>query len=255
MLDYIYRGRRLNIGHRGAKAAAPENTLAAFRTALTMGADGVELDVMLSKDGALVVHHDFNLGRTDTGSGPLRQKTLAELKRLDAGAWMDPRFAGERIPTLAEVFTLLDRQVIVNVELKTRSWQSDGLEAAVVAEIKRSHMVDMVIISSFNPWSLLRVRDLGPTLPLGLLYSPDQPLYLRRAWLRPLVRPDALHPRHDMITPEFMARARKQRMRVNAWTVNAPDDMRRLIRLGVDGIITDTPDVLRAVLVETGQRK
>lgn len=255
MLDYIYRGRLLNVGHRGARTAAPENTLAAFRTAVDMGADGVELDVMLSKDGIPVVHHDYKLGRTENGSGPLRKYTVAQLKRLDAGGWKDQRFAGQRIPTLAEVFQALDRQVIVNVELKTAATFSDGLEQAVVAEIKRSHMVDMVVISSFNPFALMRVRDLAPLLPLGLLYAPDQPPHLSRAWLRPFVQPQALHPRHDMVTSRFMTWARKKGYRVNTWTVNEPEEMRRLALLGVDAIITDTPDVLKEVLAEMGKRR
>ena len=255
MLDYIYRGRLLNIGHRGARAAAPENTLAAFRLAVDMGADGVELDVMLSKDGALVIHHDYKLGRTEDGKGKVRNHTLTQLKRLDAGSWKDAQFAGERIPTLAEVFHVLDRQVVVNVELKTQAWGADGLEEAVVAEIKRSHMVDMVVISSFNPFSLLRIRDLAPTLPIGLLYAPDLPPHLSRAWLRPLVRPDALHPRHDMVTPRFVTWAKKRGYRINTWTVNEPDEMRRLVRLGVDAIISDVPDVLGQVLQEMGKRR
>lgn len=255
MLDYIYRSRQLNVAHRGASAAAPENTLSAFRAALDLGADGVELDVQLSADGIPVIHHDFDLGRTDNGRGPLRDYTLDQLKRLDAGAWKDPRFAGERIPTLAEVFQVLDRQVIVNVELKTRSTRGDGLELAVIEQIRRSHMVDMVVISSFNPFALMRVRDMAPNLPLGLLYAPDQPVHLRRTWLRPMIHPEALHPRHDMVTPTFMEWARKNRYRVNTWTVDEPDEMRRLLRLGVDAVITNVPDVLNAVLAEMGKRR
>lgn len=255
MLDYIYRGRILNVGHRGARAAAPENTLAAFRRAVELGADGVELDVMLSADGVPIVHHDFKLGRTNNGKGSVRKLTVAQLKRLDAGGWKDPGYAGERIPTLAEVFQTLDRQVVVNVELKINTPWATGLEEAVVSEIKRSHMIDMVVVSSFDPFALLRVRDLAPTLPLGLLYEPRQWPPLSRAWLRPLVRPEALHPHHSMVTPRFVAWAKKRGYRINTWTVNEPDEMRRLIKLGVDAIISDTPDVLHQALVETGRRR
>jgi glycerophosphoryl diester phosphodiesterase len=255
MLDYIYRGRLLNVGHRGAKAVAPENTLAAFRRAVEMGADGVELDVMLSKDGIPVVHHDYKLGRTENGKGRIGRTTVAQLKRLDAGGWKDPQFAGERIPTLAEVFHTLDRQVVVNVELKTGSWFPNGLEAAVFAEIKRSHMVDMVIISSFNPFALLRMRELSQTMPQGLLYAPNQWPHMSRAWLRPLVRPEALHPHHKIVTPRFVKWAKKKGYRINTWTVNEPEEMRRLIGLGVDAIISDVPDVLGQVLQEMGKRR
>ena len=255
MLDYIYRGRQLNIAHRGARTVAPENTLAAFKAALEMGADGIELDVQLSADGALVVHHDFDLGRTNNGAGPLRKQTLGQLKRLDAGSWRDAQFARERIPTLAEVFQMLDRQMVVNIELKTRSFFDDGLEQAVVNEIKRSHMVDMVIISSFNPRSLMRMRNLSDQLPLGLLYSPDQPIHLRRAWLRRFVHPEALHPRFDMVDETFMARAKEDGYRVNVWTVNEAEDMERMLRLKVDAIITDRPNILRQVMANTGRQR
>ncbi|MFN8474433.1 MAG: glycerophosphodiester phosphodiesterase [Anaerolineae bacterium] len=252
MLDYIYRGRQLNLAHRGARMVAPENTLAAFRAALEMGADGIELDVQLSADGAIVVHHDFDLGRTNNGAGPLKRQTLAQLKRLDAGSWRDAEFARERIPTLAEVFQLLDRQMVVNVELKTRSFFDDGLEKAVVEEIKRSHMVDKVILSSFNPRSLMRVRSISSQLPLGLLYSPDQPIHLRRAWLRRFVRPEALHPRFDMVDQAFMQEAKAEGYRVNVWTVNEVEDMERLLKLKVDAIITDRPNILRQVMTNMG---
>ncbi|MCW5882868.1 MAG: glycerophosphodiester phosphodiesterase [Anaerolineae bacterium] len=250
MLDYIYRGRQLNVAHRGASAATPENTLAAFRAAMDAGADGVELDVQLSADGVPVIHHDFDLGRTDTGNGPLREQTLAQLRRLDAGGWKDARFTGERIPTLAEVFALLDRQMLVNVELKSRSSRGDGLEAAVFNAIQRAHMTDRVIVSSFNPFALMRFRDLAAGIPLGLLYSPDLPVHLRRTWLRPAVRPEALHPRHDMVDANLMTWAHKSGYRVNTWTVDDPAEMRRLLDLGVDAIITNVPDVLRAVMAE-----
>jgi glycerophosphoryl diester phosphodiesterase len=258
MLDYIYRGRVLNVAHRGASAAAPENTLAAFRAAVELGADGIELDVMLSKDRVPVIHHDFKLGRTDNGSGPVGRQTLTQLKRLDAGSWKHPSFAGERIPTLTEVFQTLDRQVVVNVELKTESFGANGLEAAVVDVIKRCHMVDMVIVSSFNPFSLMRVRDLAPQLPLGLLFAPRRRIVPVRAWLlhalRPVFgrmsRPEALHPHHELVTPRFMRWAKGRRYRVNTWTVDDPDTMRRLVKLGVDAVITNTPDVLRGVLAD-----
>src|SRR5512136_697214 len=110
------RGRLLNIAHRGASAAAPQNTLAAFRKAVELGADGVELDVQLSADGAVVVIHDFTVDKTTDGTGRVAAKTLAELKALDAGSRFSPQFAGERIPTLAEVFEAIDGKLLVNVE-------------------------------------------------------------------------------------------------------------------------------------------
>ncbi|HID87936.1 MAG TPA: glycerophosphodiester phosphodiesterase [Anaerolineae bacterium] len=241
-------GKTLNFAHRGAREVAPENTLAAFRAARELGADGVELDVMLSADGEVVVIHDDTLDRTTDGSGRVRDRTLAELKGLDAGSWFDPTFAGLRIPTLQEVFDLIGGQMVLNIELKSRSLTDEGLEARVVELVERNGLVGSVILSSFNPWAIRRVKRLNPRLATGLLYAEDLPLPLRRAWLRPLVRPDALHPHHTMVTLAYVRWAKSRGHSIIPWTVNDPHEMRRLIELGVDGIITDRPKRLKDVL-------
>lgn len=244
-------GRRvLNLGHRGASHDAPQNTLAAFRLANAYGADGYELDAQLSKDGTIVVMHDFTVDKTTNGSGPVSSLTLEELKRLDAGAKFSPRFAGERIPTLAEVFDVLESHTFVNVELKSKSVQDNGLEDATIRLIRARKLEDRVILSSFNPYSLLRVRRFAPELKVGMLYAPDLPLYIRKAWFRFIVKPDAMHPLYKLVDAPYMAWARKQGCDVNVWTVDDPGDMKRLAGLGVNAIITNMPDRLRDVLKE-----
>ncbi|MGB9593290.1 MAG: glycerophosphodiester phosphodiesterase [Anaerolineae bacterium] len=240
--------RVLNLGHRGASHDAPQNTLAAFRLANAYGADGYELDVQLTKDGVPVVIHDFTVDKTTNGTGPVAGFTLEELKRLDAGAKFSSQFAGERVPTLAEVFDVLEPHTIVNVELKTKSLGDNGLEKATIALIRERGLQERVILSSFNPFSLLRVRRIAPELKIGLLYAPDLPLYLRKAWFRLVVKPQALHPHYRMVDERYMAWARRNGYEVNVWTVDDPDDMRRLAALGVHAIITNRPDVLKSVL-------
>ncbi len=240
--------RVLNLGHRGASHDAPQNTLAAFRLANEYGADGYELDVHLTKDGVPVVIHDFTVDQTTDGTGLVAGFTLADLKRLDAGVKFSPRFAGERIPTLAEVFDILEPHSIVNVELKTKSIGDNGLERATVQLIRERGLQERVILSSFNPFSLLRVRRIAPELKIGLLYAPDLPLYLRKAWFRLVVKPQALHPHYRMVDARYMAWAKRKGYEVNVWTVDAPEDMRRLAALGVNAIITNRPDVLKSVL-------
>lgn len=240
--------RPLNLAHRGASAYAPANTLAAFRLAEELGADGVELDVHLSADGAIVVIHDFTVDRTTDGSGRVRDMTLGELKRLDAGAWFDARFAGQRIPTLDEVVEALGGGMWLNIELKTFSPRDQGLERAVVKLVQRRGIRRRVILSSFSPLALWRVRRLDPSLATGLLYDATLPLPLWRLWLRPLGRPAALHPHHRLVDARYIAWARAGGYRVHTWTVDDPAEMRRLIRLGVDGIITNRPDVLRETI-------
>jgi glycerophosphoryl diester phosphodiesterase len=141
----------LNVGRRGAMASAPQNTLAAFRKAVELGADGVELDVHLSKDGAVVVMHDFFVDRTTDGAGRVAQKTPAEVKALDAGIKFAPEFAGERIPTLSEVLDVLEGKLLVNVELKAPDHSRDTSLVAPVLEVVRQHGMDKrVLFSSFN---------------------------------------------------------------------------------------------------------
>ena len=238
----------LILAHRGASAYAPENTLAAFNLAFEMGAAGIELDARLTKDGVPVVIHDGSLERTTDGHGAIHALTLEEVKRLDAGIWFDSRFRGEKVLTLVQALTAIAGRGLVNVELKSVTLQTDGIEAAVVKAIEDTHTSDRVIVSSFNPFTLYRVSILNSRLPRGLLYSGDLPIYLRRAWLRPLARPTALHPKWPLIDERYVAWARGKGYQINAWTVDDPDEMRRLVALGVDGIMTNKPDVLRRVL-------
>lgn len=245
-LDGFYQGRILNFGHRGASHDAPQNTLAAFELAVQYGADGVELDVYLTRDGHLVVIHDELVDKTTDGTGPVTAMTLAEVRELDAGSYFDPAFAGQRVPTLDEVFAAVGQQLLINVELKGMSWRQDGLEAAVAAEIARHDMAERVLISSFNPLRLRRMRRLAPQLPLGLLEMPSMMHWPRR--LMAGVRYEAHHPYHIAVTRRYLAWARDHRLRVNTWTVNDPARMTTLRDLGVDLIMTDRPDVLRAVL-------
>ena len=244
----------MNIAHRGASAAAPPNTLAAFEKAMELGADGVEFDVHLSADGVVVVIHDFNVDGTTDGSGRVAEMTLAQLKQLDAGSHFDPAFAGERIPTLEEVLEAVGSRLLLNIELKSTSLRDNGLERAVIAQVKRHNLDNRVLLSSFNPLSLRRAKKIAPHIPVGLLYSPSLPLPLRRAWLAPLVPHEARHPEHTMVDTRYVAWARRRGYRVNTWTVDDPDEMRRLIGLGVDGIITNVPNVLRGVLETAPER-
>jgi glycerophosphoryl diester phosphodiesterase len=236
------------IAHRGASAAAPQNTLAAFRRALELGADGVELDVRLSADGIPVVIHNFEVDQVTDGKDKVADKALVELKELDAGGKFAPQFAGERIPTLAEVFEALEGKLLVNVELKDVSPKDVGLEAPVVEAVRKCGMKNKVLFSSFNPFSLRRIRSLAPEIPSGLLYAHGLPIYLRRAWFAPFTPHEVRHPDAEMTDARLVRWCHVRKLRVNVWTVDEPDKMRRLIALGVDGIITDVPDVLGALV-------
>ncbi len=231
-------------GHRGAKAVAPENTLPAFEKAIQLGAAGIELDTQATADGQLIVLHDFRLERTTTGNGLVREHTLAQLQGVDAGIRFHESFAGTPIPTLDQVFDLVSDRCRVNVEIKNMDWDGGPEVELLVQMMQRRKLHDQVIVSSFNPIALMKVRWADPSIALGLLYSGDLPLFLRRAWLGPLIAPEALHPHHTIIDEEYMRWARSQGHFVNTWTVNDPDEARRLAGLGVDTIISDVPDVI-----------
>ncbi len=244
----LYRSHVLNLGHRGAREAAPENTLASFRKALELGADGIELDVMLSKDNRMVVIHDYTVDRTTDGSGKVNELRLAELKALDAGSWFGDAYAGERVPTLEEVVEALPLETIINIELKNLSLFGGLLEAEVVDLIERHKLVSRVIVSSFNPLSLRRVAGLNPAIETGLLYMRSMPLPLRRAWVAPFVHAKALHPEYAQVSSAFVHRARRKGYRLNVWNAKELDELRALVEKRVDTIITDRPDRLRELL-------
>lgn len=241
--DAWSRERPLVLGHRGASHAAPQNTLAAFRLAAEMGADGVELDVHLSRDGVPVVIHNDSVDATTDGKGLVRALTLAQLKALDAGARFSAQFAGERIPTLEEVLDAVGARLVVNIELKAD--QTGPLVSAVVALIQWMGMEARVWFSSFKPYALFRARAVAPELPCGLLYGPLSP----GTWLlRPFTPYEALHPYKDMLTARAIRRAHRRGLRVFTWTLDDPAVARRLAAWGVDGIITNEPDTILAAL-------
>ena len=241
----------LNLAHRGASAYAPENTLAAFRSAAEIGADGVELDAKLSRDGAIVAMHDASVDRTTDGSGRVSALTLAELKRLDAGSKFDPKFGGERVPTLDEVVDAVGDRLLINVELTNYESRGDGLELKVAEFIVKRGLAERVMVSSFNPLGLRKVKRASPDVVCGLLTRPGLKFILRRLFLAPLVPGlDAHHPQHVMIDAAFVRRVHARGQRVNTWTVNDEADMRRVIEWGVDSIITDRPDVLRQITTD-----
>ncbi|MGE5529075.1 MAG: glycerophosphodiester phosphodiesterase [Patescibacteria group bacterium] len=232
--------------HRGASAICPENTMAAFRMALEMGAGGIETDVQMSRDGRLVLCHDEMLDRTTNGRGPLAARAWDELRALDAGAWFGEEFAGERLPLLEDLLELLAPSgARLNIEIKSGVVIYPGIEEAVVAEVRRHGMAERVILSSFNHYSLLACKRLAPEIATGVLYMEglvDPWLYARR------IEADALHPLHYGVRPELVAGAHAAGLLVNTWTVDDPGRIEVLSQAGVDGIITNTPDRALAAL-------
>ncbi len=219
--------------HRGASGHAPENTLAAFALAADLGADGVELDVQLSADGQVVVIHDETLDRTTNGQGAVKDFTAGQLAAVDAGK-------GEHIPLLDEVFSLLKpTRLVINVELKNSIELYLGIEPLVVDLISAYGLQERVVVSSFNHYSLVAVRELAP-LPLGVL-STD---LMYEPWkYAQTVGATALHPHWKLLQlPGYVEQAHAAGLRVHPWTVNEPDDIAWVITKGADALITNYPD-------------
>jgi glycerophosphoryl diester phosphodiesterase len=259
-------GWPVNLAHRGASAVAPENTLEAFRLAVEMGAGGLELDVHLTRDGRVVVIHDSTLDRTTDKIGAVAEMTLDELRELDAGHNFSPdggstlpyRGRGVRIPTLAEVLREFPG-VVVNVDMKANL---PGIEGAVLAILRDANAEARALVASSRYGRVRRFRRLSEgRISTGASRWETGVFYLlSRLHLERLVVPayDALQvpPRHrgiPLVIRRFVEAAHASGVRVDAWTINQPGEMRRLLDLGVDVIMTDRPETLAHVLEERGQ--
>jgi glycerophosphoryl diester phosphodiesterase len=240
-------GRTLVLGHRGASADAPENTLAAFRLAIAQGADGVELDVWRCASGEVVVAHDEDLLRV--GGSPLRlpDAPLRDLRAVDVGAWKGERFRGERIPLLAEVLEALPG-ALVNVELKSRGGRDLGLALAVAEVIHHARAEARVVVSSFD-WRLVAAfRVASPDVATGLLLDGSGAWRLRLwAGIRSL-RPVAVHPEATLATDARVRAWTADGLAVNAWTVDDPARAAQLAHAGAASVITNVPALVRRAI-------
>ncbi len=246
------RSQPLVIAHRGSSAQAPENTLAAFNLAAEQEADAIELDVDLTRDGHVVVMHDATIDRTTDGHGRVNDLTLEEIRRVNAGAWKSDEFKGERVPLLAEVLEAVGQRLLINIEVKGMSLRGAGLEQEVAALVEQHELLDRVIISSFNPLALRRVKQANPRLACGLLQAPDSPIFLRDAWLTPLIPGlNARHPHFSQVNKAVVDRVHARGLVVNVWTVNQTGIARAMIQAGVDGMIGDDPVLLHETLEPT----
>jgi len=229
----------LRIAHRGASSERPENTLAAFRRALELGAEGIECDLRLCADGHVVVMHDPRLERTTNGRGLVRATSLADVRRLDAGAWYGRDFTGEPVPTLEETLELVLPRAMLNLELKCEGEDARMLALATVAAVSQRRALDRVVFSSFDFATLLRVREASPHAHIGVLWNERR---FGEAWERAReVGAIAVHPRAETVGEPVIAAAHERGLLLYTWTVNSRERIVELVRGGVDGVISDYP--------------
>jgi glycerophosphoryl diester phosphodiesterase len=244
----FYQDRPLNIAHRGARRQAPENTLPAFQRAVSLGVDGVELDVRLTADSIPVVIHDRSVDRLTDGSGFVADMTFAQLSEVDAGVSFGRQYAGTRIPALSEVLETVGKRVLLNVELKPNG--GDVRLAGLVARMVLAFgLAETVLISSFSSPLLDEVRAAAPEIGVGLLLPPGLVGWLTNGPSRSTTAPyDALHPHYRMVNRPFVRRAHLNGCRVNVWKVDTLRAIRRMVALHVDMIIGDSPELVKGVL-------
>jgi glycerophosphoryl diester phosphodiesterase len=239
------------IAHRGASGHAPENTMAAFERAVALGAQFIETDLHLTRDARFVAIHDRTLDRTTNGKGAVRDFTLAELRELDAGMWFDRQFMGQRIPTLDEILEFARKNdVVFYLEIKYDSaW---GMHHALVAALRSSENAARTIVISFDPSTVASLRQLDASIMMGLLTEGGNRDSVKSALE---VGARQLCPRSDLVTRELVELAHHSDLHVVTWTVNDAAKMSSAMQAGVDGIMTDLPDRLRAAIEDKQHQK
>jgi glycerophosphoryl diester phosphodiesterase len=228
--------------HRGDLTHAPENTLPSFQQALQKGADGVELDAKLTVDGQVIVIHDMTVDRTTNGKGRVASFKLDDIRKLDAGTWFNEKFGGTKVPMLAEVFELVGKDKLINIELTNYSTPRDGLVLKVCELIKRHNIQKQILFSSFLPSNLKIAAQTLPEIPRGLLAMPGLVGLWARSFGFMFGEYQALHPHISSTSREQIQRVHRLNRRVHVWTANSPEELNRLKEWGVDGIFTDDPE-------------
>lgn len=246
----------LVIGHRGAMGYAPENTLISFEEAVRRGADAIEMDVQLSKDGEIVVMHDATVERTTDGEGAVKDLLWRKIKTLNAGAWYHPEFDHQHVPSLLDVLSKFKNRktsrrlpLSFMIELKTTKGMGGMLADAVVQQLYDASWVDRVVIISFDAAALHEVRAANKRLATGLLYSDENETgTASRLEQAQLIGAKALFPRKSCVTSKLIATAHKEGLAVATWTANTQAEMKRLLACGVDAVTTNFPDRARSLI-------
>lgn len=243
----------LIISHRGANRYAPQNTLPAFKESVAIGTDGFETDVHMTRDGKIVICHNYTIDETSTGKGTIADMTLEQLKRYDYGSYYSKNFEGTEIPTLDEFLSFVETTDIsvLNIEIKPPKQSETGIVKETIRLVNEHGLHDKLLISSFDPRLLVEAKKLDSSIKTGFLYSPKSPttptMFWRATKYAKSLGCDALHPYFLFVTEKYVKEAHDAGIMVNPWTVNLPEAIDKMLKVGVDGIITDLPDVVEKI--------
>lgn len=243
-VDRLYANSPLLMGHRGSPKTRPENTSPSFNHAVESGLSAVEIDVMATRDGKIVCSHNHDLERETNGYGYIRNIDYSDLKKVNAGIKY-PELSPTPIPLLEEVIDELPEEIFLNIEIKPE--KPFGLKTAdlLVKLIREKNLHHRVVVSSFHPFIIWRVKFLEKGIPTAYIWSNQLvPKILRKPWFINLVHPDMLNPEAHLVTENLVSYARRKGVRLNVWTVNNYPAMIWLLKQGVDGIISDYPNLM-----------
>lgn len=239
------------VAHRGGRSLAPENTLAALRAGMNYQVDFLEIDVHQTKDSVVVLHHDETLDRCTNGSGRIDETSFAEIQKLDAGSWYGEKFAGEKVPTLAEAMDLVKGKCGLWIEIKGGGKDYQGIEKRIVKLIQEKNAFAWVQVISFDSQALKRIHTLDPGIKLQKLIVSNLGMFpffldngLRGGSPRRLGFVDEYGFYHKSVSKALVKRVHKWGKKCNVWTVNEPEKIARLRAMGVDGITTDQPGLI-----------
>lgn len=245
------------ISHRGANKRAPQNTIPAFEKSIEIGVDGFETDVHLTSDGIPVICHNYTIDETSNGVGEIASMKLESLRRYDFGIKFNEEFKGTTLPTLEEFLKLCkDADIeIMNIELKTPKNGDVSIVRKTIDAVKAYGLFDKLLISSFSADLLVECKKIDPLCKTGFLYSPTQKDVMKKMLFKYVdyaksIGADYLHPHFSLVTKHYLKKLHDNGIKVNAWTVNSADVSIKLLKWGIDGIITDVPDMVNALIAK-----
>lgn len=245
------------ISHRGANKYAPQNTIPAFSKSLEIGVDGFETDVHCTADGFVVVCHNYTVDETSDGTGNIADMNLERLRELDFGSYYSEKFKGTLIPTLDEFLSLCEGADIevMNIEIKSPRNGEKDIADKTIAAVKAHGLFEKLLISSFDPEILIQCKQVDPACKTGYLYSPDKmhtyyKMLFDYVGFAKKIGADYLHPHFSLVNAHYVKKLHENGIGVNPWTVDDPNMAIKMLKCGVDGIITNCPDTIKTVVAD-----